>query len=258
VYGDAVRRLAALLLFVPACSLLFPIDEDQYEGHPAPTPPAGTFCATIDAAFCADFDEGDAADLGWSSSKVDPNSSLALDTSEHASAPASARAIVSPKDRYAILEKSFDSSYRLVSVELDFYLAQVNWSGATGNFTLTDIQFFGRDANQGVASGLVLGPTYFEVTTARPTLTYNQPNDGGGGHLLPMGVWTHLRMDTEPRTKGGTLKVWLGTELVIENDNLDFAEINANKVYLRIGGIEETEPTPPLDVRYDNVVFRLL
>jgi hypothetical protein len=254
-----VRRLAALLLFVPACSLLFPIDEDQYEGHPAPPPRAGTFCATIDAAFCADFDEGDAVAAGWSSTKVDPNSSFALDTSEHISAPASARAIVSPKDKYAVLNKSFDTAYRLVSLELDFYLSPPTWNGATGNFTLADIQFFGPDANQGVASGLVLGPTYFEVTTARPNLTYSLPNDGGGGHL-PMGVWTHLRMDTEPRTKGGTLKVWLGTppELVIENDNLDFADINADRVYFRIGGVQDTTPTPQLDVRYDNVVCRLL
>jgi hypothetical protein len=52
--------------------------------------------------------------------------------------------------------------------------------------------------------------------------------------------------------------MWIGAPplLVVDNENLSFSDIGASQVAFRLGIVEVNAPTPPFEMRFDNVVIR--
>jgi hypothetical protein len=215
------------------------------------------FCTGVDAAFCADFDE-DVLQLGWTLPIHNSSAgTLALDTaiaqskpgSEHATLPMATTPDGGVYDE-EFLQKNLLTPWREATLDFDVYIA-----AHTGNgIVIVSFVFVG---NESVGAAIAYG-----VSENTLQLGGMQTSDAsqwfyGSSPYVPS-TWTHIQLDVLPATSGGMISISIGGALV-EQWPADFsADPNAQELQLQLGLSRYGNYTNAVDVRYDNVVIRLL
>jgi hypothetical protein len=194
-------------------------------GVDAPRVDAGTWCAQQSPAptFCADFDESPLVGTGWTIVNQ-MNGTLALDTTDFVSKPASARGttgpVVAAGSAQASLEYDTSASGSSVHLELEVRYSQID-PGAelkTTGFAVT------------TAGGAELYTVYVIVAQTSAYLEESIAGDGGQifhdtalSKIPALDQWEHLQLDVVLPTGGApaaTATVRLGPDVVLDHHPL--------------------------------------
>jgi hypothetical protein len=215
------------------------------------------FCAGVDAAFCADFDQG-VLSLGWTLPIHDSSAgTLALDTTVAQSKPGSEHAtlpMVSSPDGGVydeeFLQKNLPTPWREATLDFDVYIA-----AETGNGVAIAWFAFVGDENVGASIAYAVSANTLQLTgmqTSDVTQWFY-----GSSPYVPS-VWTHVQLDVLPATTGGMISISIGGVPVEQWTTGFSADPNAKELQLQLGLSRYGNYTDAVDVRYDNVVIRLL
>lgn len=209
---------------------------------------ATSFCASVDAAFCADFDlypyvmslgAGGQGDAG-------------LDTSRFVSAPASAHLWAPAGNNGALASKAGTGTGTHAHLELD---ALVNTSGLTEQVGLLGVTF--------QASGTQRSFEYI-FTSSAAELDYHGFADGGIGPIQkvtaatpPIGKWTHVTFDAICTSTGSFTLAFDGVPAVTQT-NVDLSLPSAQtslSVSVSAFAYNSQHALPvPVEYNLDNVV----
>jgi hypothetical protein len=220
---------------------------------------ATPYCAGIDAAFCADFDEGSLT-LNWTPPTHDANGgSLTLDKSVAKSQPASAHAAIPALGpdgggQVEFLEKDLSTPRREATLDFDFYAEGLEGNGVT----LAVFQFVGNE-QLGALLTLATGQNRIQLV-GTPTASgsgwlydvYDYPDSGP--------TWIHVQLDVLPATNGGgKIAISINGSMIDDWTGLSFdSDPGADTLSIQIGLSRYGSFTPAVNVHYDNVVVRLL
>lgn len=212
--------------------------------------PGKPFCASNAADLCADFDQG-MRDLGWTSTDIRGDGDLELDTSRARSLPASLHASMGRKnngsDNFQQLLKVWPGAGRPTTIDFDVFVEPITWQPSDQGFTISEIYFDKSDK---------IGVLLFLTRDNWRLLIRSSPDtEIVATSTFPMGAWTHVRFDADPKTVGGSVSGYLDDKLVLEKRDLVFAQDpSESRLWLGIGA--SSTPIPAIDVRYDNVVVK--
>jgi hypothetical protein len=266
----AFAACAAAILAVPSCLL------PSFSGFTGPrtadggaspadggaSPGDGGFCAKLSPApaFCADFDEGNPVDFGW----TEPDSNIG-DAGFHgvdfgdAVSPTGSRLVKNP-----------GGSGRLVNSLLrDFPTSAGTWAHAAYDLRLEQL-----DPSENVLlSGLIFGPGpsdsehyYVELIASQDRATLQEevaPADGGPRQFpqtalargLPVGNWIHVEMIVDFAAQANTILVNGATALdrapMAPSHRTGLAGLEVGLSYFMVG------TAGPATARFDNVVVEL-
>jgi hypothetical protein len=233
------------------------VAEAGRDGGDAAAPTA--YCAGVDAAFCADFDEGSLS-LDWTPPTHSSNGgSLTLDTSVAKSQPASAHAAIPAfgpdgGGQEEFLEKDLSTPWREATLDFDFYAEGLEGNGVT----LAVFQFDGNE-QLGALLTLATGQNRIQLV-GTPTASgsgwlydaYDYPDSGP--------TWIHVQLDVLPATNGGgKIAISINGSLIDNWTGLSFdSDPGSDRLSTQIGLSRYGSFTPAVNVHYDNVVVRLL
>jgi hypothetical protein len=230
-------------------------------------PDAAHFCQGIDAAFCADFDEGELL-LGWTASPTPLHSfssgNLELDDSIAKSKPASLLASLpelSPdaggSGNEEFLEDDLATGWREVTLDFDLNIGTI---ASGGGMSVLSFEFLGE-----TTVGIQMGIGASKVTDAGTlgsldfsTLTGPDPSDWlYDSYDYQPGKWFHVTFDVLPATSGGKVNVSFDGVPVQAWMGIDFAaDPMAADLRLQLGLSQYGTFTPAVEINYDNVVIR--
>jgi hypothetical protein len=207
-------------------------------------------CASLQPApaFCDDFDDGDLKD-DWQVLNVSVGSSAALDTSAHASAPASfaarTKAIVAQEAAFAHLRTTLTGAPARVRMSFTAFFPVTTLSKGSLAIATIDVSqnhfftLFLRDTDPDAP-----GPTLEESvpgTTTRHVL----------GSPPPANTWTRIVVDVDLATGKASVS-WDATKA------LDGATIATTPVAqdptIRVGALYVYGPQDPFEARFDDVL----
>jgi hypothetical protein len=230
-------------------------------------PDATHFCQGIDAAFCADFDEGSLV-LGWAASPTPLHASsfgkLVLDDSIARSKPASMLASLpelTPDSGGSggeeFLEEDLSTGWREVTLDFDLYIGTVP-DGA--GVSVLSLEFLG-DTSVGVEMGLGTSKVGDSGTMGGLAFTTITGSDASewlyDGYDYEAGKWFHVTFDVLPATSGGKVNVSFDGVLVQPWMGIDFqSDSTASDLRLQLGLSQYRAYTPAVELHYDNVVLR--
>ena len=181
------RHLLGSLLTVAllaACGSFSGTDAPASAGADAAAADAGTFCSTVTATFCADFDTSTDVAQGWDMAKYGAGK-LAPDSTVHGSTPRSLHAIANGATA-TYLEKTLTGVTTSFTVEADLYFQDIVKSPASaGTIQLEDtpggdIMFFVDSVS-----------ARFQFTSS----SNNTANDQYSENFMPtlsLGMWHHV------------------------------------------------------------------
>lgn len=223
-------------------------------GDAGPSP----FCTGVDAAFCADFDENSLT-VGWTLPVHSVGSgTLTLDTSIAQSKPGCARAtmpmLASPDggvDDEEFLQKNLLTPWREATLDFDMYLAPNSGNGVA----IVSFVFVG-DESVGASIAFAVQANQLQLAGMQTT----DPTGWiyGAAPYVPS-TWTHVQLDILPATSGGKIAISVGGAPVESWTDLSFtSDPSATLLELELGMSRYGDYTNAVDVRYDNVVIRLL
>ncbi len=266
----ALFALGSSALF--ACSLLTPLDGLAGDAADDAAPPrdgaasdpdsggrtdaadggdgaVGSFCASAGGDFCADFDDG-GRDVGWTKTDLRGVGTFDLDPNAK-SAPWSLRATW-PRadvgtDKFQQLEKVWQGAARPTTIDFDLFVAPIAWAGGDLAFTIMELYF---DKPEKLGAQILMTPAGWDLAALTPTRS-----TASSTTPLPVGVWSHLRLETDPASSGGSVRAYLDGTLALEKNGLSFTQ-NPTEMQLWIGLGAANTPIPAADVRYDNVLVK--
>jgi hypothetical protein len=183
---------------------------------------ATTFCAAIDATFCADFDDPDGGPtFRWDTAVAPDGSTIAFDLAHESSPPRSLHAITS-NGTQAGASKTFTVGTKF-TVDYDFLLLFLPDSG---DFSPLQIR-----ANTGDHVFQFNGPdgatnSYFQVGGAEYSPHFASPS---------LGVWHHVQVQVDLGAAGTTLNAYLDGTLRWQNHALTLTWTTPAQVTLVLG-----------------------
>jgi hypothetical protein len=219
---------------------------------------ASPFCTGVDAAFCADFDENSLT-LGWTLPVHSVGSgTLTLDTSIAQSKPGCARATMpmldtpdAAVDDEEFLQKTLLTPWREATLDFDMYLAPASGHGVA----IVSFVFVGDES---VGASIAFAVQANELQLAGMQTTDATSWMYGAAPYVPS-TWSHIQLDVLPATSGGKIAISVGGSPVESWTGLSFtSDPSAELLELELGMSRYGNDTNAVDVRYDNVVIRLL
>lgn len=205
------------------------------------------FCASIDAALCADFEDGGVetsfqtvASSPGATFAIDPGEGFASARSLHATLPAAPDA--GEVDAYGT--HFFTTALTHVVLESDVFFAKPT-TFAAGNVAFERVVFHG--AND-VTVELFEQPTTTNVTISEPAFEFFDTL-----YPLPLDRWTHVKIDWDPRPPSN-LEIWFDQDKVLSKQGIVFDAPNVTSLKLEIGLVRFNAPTPAFDLHFDDVV----
>ena len=180
-----------------------------------------------------------------------------LDTtiaSKFASAHATMPMLATPDatvDDEEFLQKTLLTPWREATLDFDMYLAPASGHGVV----IVSFVFVG---NESVGASISFAVQANELQLAGMPTTDATSWMYGAAPYVPS-TWTHIQLDVLPATSGGKIAISVGGSPVESWTGLSFSsDPSAELLELQLGMSRYGDDTNAVDVRYDNVVIRLL
>jgi hypothetical protein len=227
---------------------------------------AGPFCEGLTPApsFCADFDDGEPAEFGWSMSNVKPtgSGSLTADTLESRSPPASLE--VRNETTSGVSVQTFLSrtvvaplSVKGATLDYDVFLEDITQAS---DVKLSVLVFDEPSVPGDYAVFFTVKPTGSVLEECMPPLADGGPTPyfvtSGVRNVLPK-KWVHVAMAFDFTKPQPTVKVDLDGHPAIEERALAAGYLR-QLTFLQVGIVYADLVKGPLSFRLDNVVLRIV
>jgi hypothetical protein len=225
---------------------------DAGSDAPAPAPMDAGADAAVSAlcprtaVYCNDFESGEVADI---SDDFDVSDTAAL-TIEDGVLHAEVAGHADDGHFYALVGRTLSTTGATkATLEVDVNVEVVDWDRMDGNAIVLEISLEGEPRH---AMELYVASDNASITTTTDHLVY----DGADGDL-PRGRTVRVRLESDFTPHDGSMRLYFDGKLVAHHDGIDFAPTADPILRFGIGLARNNAPTPPLDVKYDNLAVSM-